>query len=408
MHPINRHGPSSRSTSLWTEERFIFDMKFLIRLLAAVRFLSSALLGIVLAMTGQHVLANEVIAALNKQERIAHFRDATDKLMKQLHSRKGPGLAVWLEVDGETVYNNWGGMAQRDKQIPIDSNTAFELASASKPLTAAAAMQLVEAGMLGLDDTAIKWLPELPPQWSKITVRQLLTQSAGVPDYMNQINSARLKELDGLTNQQLLKKWRDSPVLNFEPGSKVEYSNSNYVLLAEIIARACGSSYGECLRKHMFEPLGMTHTRVDSEQPVQDESLALNYAATVRTKGIQLKTEGPTGIYSSLGDMAIWLRAYRDGKVVNQRNAQTMAMPGMGMAAFENGEKYGMGWVLAADDTPAGAYSHPGQKDGYRTLIRGNPTHKVNYIILSNGGDFVQPMTEEVQNQIQELFEPAP
>jgi hypothetical protein len=62
---------------------------------------------------------------------------------------------------------------------------------------------------------------------------------------------------------------------------------------------------------------------------------------------------------------------------------------------------------MAAQDIPVGAYLHPGQKDGYRTLIRGNPTHKVNYIILSNGGDFVQPMTEEVQNQIQELFESA-
>ena len=205
MHPINQPGPVTRSTRLWNDARLSFHMMFFNRFLTAVRLTSSALLGIVFAMTGQQTLANEAISALNKQERIAHFRDATDKLMKQLHSRKGPGLAVWLEVDGETVYNNWGGMAQRDKQIPIDSNTAFELASASKPLTAAAAMQLVEAGMLGLDDTAMKWLPDLPMQWSKITVRQLLTQSAGVPDYMNQINSARLKELDGLTNQHLLK-----------------------------------------------------------------------------------------------------------------------------------------------------------------------------------------------------------
>jgi CubicO group peptidase (beta-lactamase class C family) len=407
MHLINPLGRKTKSTRQCNETRLTIDMKFFNPLCIASRCISFTVLGIVLAMTGRQVRANEAISALSKQERIAYFRDATDKLMKQLHSRKGPGLAVWLEVDGETVYNNWGGMAQRDKQIPIDSNTAFELASASKPLTAAAIMQLVEAGLLGVDDAAIKWLPDLPPQWSKITVRQLLTQSAGVPDYMNQINSAKLRELDGLTNQQLLEKWRNSPVLNFEPGSKVEYSNSNYVLLAEIIAKACGISYGECLRKHMFEPLGMSHTRVDSEQPMQDESLALNYAATVRTKGIQLKTEGPTGIYSSLGDLAIWLRAFRDGKIVNKRNAQNMAMPGLGMAAFENGDKYGMGWVLAAEDTPAGAYSHPGQKDGYRTLIRGNPTHKVNYIILSNGGDFVQPMTEEVQNQIQELFESA-
>jgi CubicO group peptidase (beta-lactamase class C family) len=201
----------------------------------------------------------------SKNERITLFRDSVDKILSQIDSKQGPGLAVWLEVDGEVIYDKWAGLAQKDKRIPIDGNTTFELASASKPMTAVAVMHLVENGMLGLDDAAIKWIPDLPAQWSSITVRNLLTQTAGIPDYMNQINATRLMGLDGLTNAHLLKKWENQTSLNFPPGSQVEYSNSNYVVLAEIVAKACGLSFGQCLRQRIFQPLGMTNTRVESD-----------------------------------------------------------------------------------------------------------------------------------------------
>jgi hypothetical protein len=95
----------------------------------------------------------------------------------------------------------------------------------------------------------------------------------------------------------------------------------------------------------------------------------------------------------------------RKSKSTRQCNEHGDAMLGHG--CFENGNKYVMGWVLAAQDIPVDAYSHPDQKDGCRRLISGNPTYKVNRIILSNDGDFVQTTAKVVQNQIQELFESA-
>jgi CubicO group peptidase (beta-lactamase class C family) len=341
----------------------------------------------------------------SKAERIATFRQNVDKILRQLDARQGPGLAVWVEWDGEVVYNNWAGLAQREQRIPIDDNTLFELASASKPVTAAAVMQLADSGVLSLDDSVTRWIPDMSVEWKGITVHHLLTQSAGVPDYMRQITAATLMELDGLTNDKLLQRWRTDPRLSFSPGTSAQYSNSNYVLLAEIVARACGKSFGECLRQRMFEPLGMTHSRVETESHMANETLALNYAATVRTKGIQLRTEGPTGIYSSLSDIAIWLRAYQDGKIVSPDSQTRMTTPGSAHAVFDNGDFYGMGWVLSGDKPSQGAYAHAGQKDGYRTLIRANPHYRVSYILLSNGGDLVFPVTQEVQYWIQELFE---
>jgi D-alanyl-D-alanine carboxypeptidase len=352
-----------------------------------------------------HAHATEISPETSKEERIAIFRLNVDKILRQLDARQGPGLAVWVEWEGEVIYNNWAGLAQRDQRIPIDGNTVFELASASKPMTAAAVMQLADSGVLKLDDSVNQWVPGLPSEWTGITVQHLLTQSAGVPDYMRQITAATLMELDGLTNDKLLKRWRTDPRLNFSPGSQAQYSNSNYVLLAEIVTNACGKSFGECLRQGMFEPLGMTRSRVETQPRLLDETLALNYAATQRTKGIQLRTEGPTGIYSSLSDIAIWLRAYQDGRVVSPDSHARMTQPGTANPAFENGDLYGMGWVLSSEKPSHGAYAHAGQKDGYRTLIRANPHYRVSYILLSNGGDFVQPVSNEVHYWIQELFE---
>ena len=354
------------------------------------------------------VSAQEPLVPKNKNERIALFRESVDKILNQLDKKQGPGVAVWVEVDGEVVYSKWAGLAQREMRIPIDGNTTFELASASKPLTAALVLQLAESGQLQLDDAAIKWLPELPPVWGAITIRNLLNQTAGIPDYMSQINSTKLLGLDGLTNQQLLKRWETGSRLNFKPGTQVEYSNSNYVLLAEIASSACGTGFGQCLRQRIFEPLGMNGTRVESEESSQGEVLALNYALSKKTKGILLKTEGPTGIYSSLNDIALWLQAYQAGKIVSKAGTTLMTTPVLLSPVFDSGERYGMGWVLPPEDNKIGSYTHAGQKDGYRTLISANTTNYVNYIILSNGGDFVQPISTEIKYWIQEIFEAQP
>ena len=354
------------------------------------------------------VSAQEPLVPANKNERIALFRESVDKILNQLDKKQGPGVAVWVEVDGEVVYSKWAGLAQREMRIPIDGNTTFELASASKPLTAALVLQLAESGQLQLDDAAIKWLPELPPVWGAITIRNLLNQTAGIPDYMSQINSTKLLGLDGLTNQQLLKRWETGSRLNFKPGTQVEYSNSNYVLLAEIASSACGTGFGQCLRQRIFEPLGMNSTRVESEESSQVEVLALNYALNKKTKGILLKTEGPTGIYSSLNDIALWLQAYQAGKIVSKAGTTLMTTPVLLSPVFDSGERYGMGWVLPPEDNKIGSYTHAGQKDGYRTLISANTKNHVNYIILSNGGDFVQPISTEIKYWIQEIFEAQP
>ena len=184
--------------------------------------------------------------------RIATFRTMADRIMARGVNPEGPGLAVLVRINGRIVYEGAAGMADRIRGVQITGKTTFELASASKPLTASAVLKLVEAGSIHLDDSAKKWLPDLPHDWSEITVRDLLTHQSGIPDYMVGMairDAPRL--LDGLTNEMLSARWRASPALLFTPGSRSQYSNSNFVLLAEIVAIASGRPFaqGDCMKQ---------------------------------------------------------------------------------------------------------------------------------------------------------------
>jgi CubicO group peptidase (beta-lactamase class C family) len=154
----------------------------------------------------------------------------------------------------------------------------------------------------------------------------------------------------------------------------------------------------------MFNPLGMTHTRVASEV-VADEPLALNYASTTLTHGINLLTEGPTGIFSSITDMATWLHAFQTGNIVSDETVALMTTPASTKPANESGEFYGMGWFLPSIKSPAGTYAHIGQKDGYRTIVKSNPKRHLNLIIFGNGGDLVEQERNEIRYWIQQAFE---
>jgi CubicO group peptidase (beta-lactamase class C family) len=343
----------------------------------------------------------------SNDERVAFIHAKADKVFQRIESKHGPGLVAWIELDGQAVYKNSAGLADKNRGLFIDDNTIFELASVSKPLTATTILLLAERGQLKIDDVAMKWLPELPPNWRSITIRNLLTHSSGIPDYIKRLEISKVHELDGLTNQNLLERWHTNLHLNFEPGTDVEYSNSNYVLLAEIISKVCNMSFGECMRQRMFDPLGMTHTRVASEM-VSDEPLALNYASTTLTHGINLLTEGPIGIFSSITDMATWLHAFQAGNIVSNETVALMTTPASTKPANESGEFYGMGWFLPSKNSPAGTYAHIGQKDGYRTLIKANPKRHLNFIIFDNGGDLLEQERNEIRYWFQQAFENYP
>lgn len=337
--------------------------------------------------------------------RVATLRNMADHVLAHDVDPNGPGLAVVVRLDGKIVYRGSAGLADRLNHVPITTNTAFELASASKPVTAATVLKLVETGAIHLQDPITNWLSDLPADWSKISVRDLLTHQSGIPDYMVGINFRELTALNGLTNSMLIERWRTASALKFTPGSRSEYSNSNYVLLAEIVVRASHQSFGERLAQSIFSPLDMQASYVDGSTPPADTKLALNYGDTKLTDGIQLRTQGPTGVFSSAEDLSRWLIALGDGRVLSAAMLQQMTSPQSVGPTFQDGERYGYGWALPALGDMRDTYAHAGKKDGYQSILYVNRARKLSYVILSNGGEPLAPAVNTIRYWIQTFLE---
>ena len=180
-----------------------------------------------------------------------------DYVRDQMRRRNVPGLALAVVRDGKLVKARGYGLASVELNVPVTTDTVFEIGSITKQITAAAVMLLVEEGKLGLDDPVAKHLPGTPEGWAQITVRHLLTHTSGLRNYTG---------LDGFELTARLK--RDDFVrligthpLAFRPGDSHSYGNTNYNLLGFIIEAAARRPYWEFVTDRIFNPLGMSSTR---------------------------------------------------------------------------------------------------------------------------------------------------
>lgn len=179
---------------------------------------------------------------------------------------------VLVARGGRILFRHSYGMANYELRVPNSNETRYHIASVSKPFTAAAILQLQEQGRLSVSDQVSKYLPGFP-NGERITLDHLLTHSSGIPD-INGIEGIDTFQRSPHTLEQLVAKFANLP-LEFSPGSKQSYSNSNYNLLALILEKVSGERYENYLRRHIFEPAGMQDSGVDD-----DASHLIPYAAS--------------------------------------------------------------------------------------------------------------------------------
>ncbi len=340
-------------------------------------------------------------------QRVSVFAEQADRALAKGVDPHGPGLAVVVRADGRVIYRAGVGMADIAGGRAIDAATAFELASLSKPITAMAVLQLVDRGVLSLDDPVRKWIPELPSAWPAITLRQLLSQQSGIPDFMIRISARELAALDGQTNRGVIENLRGVPQLLFAPGTQSRYSNTNYVLLAETVARAADMPFARYVATRIFEPLHLRASFAQGGEKPDAVVQALDFGRTETTNGIRLQTVGPTGIWSSADDLSQLLQDLLAGRVLAPATVSAMISPQSGGAVFEDGERYGYGWALPAAGKPVDVFAHAGQKDGFRTIAFVDVARKLDYVILCNGGDASAAVMDRIRFLFQILLEQA-
>lgn len=202
-----------------------------------------------------------IFCTLPSEARAAEvMEDRLDQLVLQTVKPDGPGCAILVVDDGKIVFQRAYGIADMTTGCPITAATAFNIASVTKQFTAACIALLVEKGEISLDDDIRKYLPELPAYEAPIQIKHLLHHTSGIRDL------ALLSFLKGLPLDEtypepvLLDLLARQKELNFRPGEARSYSNSGYFLLGLIIQRVTGMSVGAYAEKHIFAPLGMTHT----------------------------------------------------------------------------------------------------------------------------------------------------
>jgi len=186
------------------------------------------------------------------------------------------GSALVVKDDSILVSDGYG-LANREMSVQNILDTKFLLCSVTKPFTATAIMQLVERGSLSLDDPITRYLTSYTDSSiDNITVYHLLTQTSGIPEYLSLVDSNRTFS-NPVSVDQVISKFMKAP-LEFEPGSKWQYSNSNYYLLGKIIELVSGLSYGEYMNKNVFEPLEMNNSgfpnRYLNDQPIVAQDCA--------------------------------------------------------------------------------------------------------------------------------------
>lgn len=337
-------------------------------------------------------------------DRHAHMRASIDAILGA-QPRHAPGLSVAVLKDGFPLYMGSSGMADQAAGAAIDQHTVFPLFSVSKPLTAIAVMQLYERKLLALDTPIGRLLPGLPLPWHAVTVHQLLSHQSGIPNYLWGVKRAAVAQLDGVGNEALLQTFAPDSALAFAPGTRAAYCNTNYLLLAQIIARVSGRSYGSYMQENIFTPLGMHASWVSGATAPQPGKAALNYARSSKVIGISFATVGAMGVYSSAADMALLIQGLRSGKLIAPDSLATMTRPQSPHPINAKDDFYGYGWYLLRGAAPMSMFAHPGGGDGFRNAIRINHARGIAYVILGNGGAATDKTTQAVLAVLQRTYE---
>ncbi|WP_052461700.1 serine hydrolase domain-containing protein [Sporosarcina koreensis] len=341
----------------------------------------------------------------------------TDKLdvLAELMEEHGFHGNILVAHQEEVVRSVSRGYADYRKNEPLDSDSLFELASVSKPMTAMGILLLAERGSLSLEDLADDWLPGFP--YPCITIRQLLTHTSGLPDYMDLFEAHWDMDLIAVNSDVLALLNTYRPDAGFPPGAKYQYSNTGYVCLAEIITRASGMPYAEFLGSALFAPAGMTRTKVMNRRyrPEPTDNFALGWIAeqTEDRTAYHLPEELPEyrfvqyldGIqgdgmtHSTVTDLLQLDRSLSAGTLLSKESMDLMQTPSRTADGIDNG--YGCGWILGNVPNAGRKVYHSGGWPGYSTMFCRYPDAEACIIVLSN----LEPADRSVHTGVEAIVE---
>ena len=312
------------------------------------------------------------------------FVAGADALLATHYPQDAPGAVAIVVKDGRTVFRRAYGLADLEFGILLEPDMVFRVGSVTKQFTAAAILQLADQGKLALDDDVSKHVEGYDTGGRRVTIEHLLTHTSGVPNYTDMEEwFPHLSE--ELTPRQILDMFRKKP-LEFEPGSRFQYSNSGYLLLGLVIEKASGRPYADYIRQ-MVLPLGMRQTMYDDPVRVMPR----------RARGYERQSDewrnarylgmsqpfSAGALVSTVDDLALWNTAIERGRLLSESSRGRWFTPftlSSGRSA-----RYAMGWSITTHEGLPVA-EHGGGIPGFACYIIRLPSERLFVAVLSNNG----------------------
>jgi len=323
-----------------------------------------------------------IVSLMISNTAFAQLEKRLDSVINSSILQGEPGLALYVETNGKTIYNKGFGMADTESTNKIKPNTNFRLASVSKQFTAMCILLLEQDQKISFEDPISRYLPELPSSiGNKVLVRHLITHTSGIIDYEEVMDNSITSPLLDLDVLNIL---RNQEKTYSNPGTEFRYSNSAYALLALIVERVSGQTFSQFMKERIFNPLKMKRSLVyEAATSIPNRSLGFaidkNMKLYPNDQSLTSAIKGDGGVYTSLNDYKKWTHALWKGTLLDLPTV----LKRLNFSIKEvTGSYYGPGWFYFDKGNPA--LFHSGSTCGFSTYSINIPAQKTSIVYFSN------------------------
>jgi CubicO group peptidase (beta-lactamase class C family) len=310
-----------------------------------------------------------------------------DSIFKEYRSRTGPGCVLAVIKDGQVVLSKGYGLANMEYRLPLTTSSVFDIASLAKQFTGFAISFLIQQGKISTTDDVRKYLPDMPKFKQVITIGNLIHHTSGLRDWPEALQVAGWRYSELCSFADIMNMVKHQKELDFEPGSEYAYCNTGYNVLAAVVEKVTGKSFGDWANQNIFKPLKMDSSFFLEDSRKVIPNLACSYyidnGIIVKSNDI-LTAYGSSSLYTSVTDLSKWVINLQ--RAIDAKEAVYLRM--LEGATLNNERKVSYGFGLETDDYNGyKSIVHTGAWAGYRTIIRMFPEKKLAIIILGNGND---------------------
>lgn len=285
---------------------------------------------------------------------------------------------VLVAKDGVPLLRRGFGLAHRERNAAHDATGKFRLGSLTKQFTATAILQLMERGLLSLDDEIARHYPEAPAHWRGVTLFHLLTHTSGIPSYTSIPGFFRDMAQRDLRPREIIALSENEP-LEFPPGAQFRYCNGGYILLGQVVERLSGQAYPEYVRDHILLPLGLAGTGYEHGAgivPARVPGYRLQNGRIEPAAYLAMSLAYAAGaIYSTADDLLAWQRALAAAKPIGRASVDRMFA--------DHGHGYGFAWGIQRQFGRR-QFVHAGGINGFSVVLSHYPDDDLSVIVLAN------------------------